>query len=38
MEGQNIYHWLTLIEMGIMMEQRSSNRKGITNNSYQGPS
>lgn len=29
---------LTLIDMGIMMEQSSSNRRGITNSSYHGPS
>lgn len=28
----------TFIEMGIMMEQRSSNRRGMTSNSYHGPS
>lgn len=31
-------HILTLIDMGIMMEQSSSNRRGITNSSYHGPS
>lgn len=31
-------HTLTLIDMGIMMEQSSSNRRGITNSSYHGPS
>lgn len=28
----------TLIEIGIMIEQRSSNRRGITKSSYHGPS
>lgn len=31
-------HKLTLIDIGIMMEQSSSKRRGITNSSYQGPS
>ena len=29
---------LTLIDMGIMMEQRSSKRRGIINSSNHGPS
>lgn len=28
----------TFIDMGIMIEQRSSNRRGMTSSSYQGPS
>lgn len=35
---QHKTHKLTLIDMGIMMEHSSSNRRGITNSSYHGPS